>query len=144
MLARTGLAARQRIFTPLLRQRNASSAHDEHHHTAHDDTVYPKEGRLLAFVSLNRCHLYLLAGFTSPVWRKFMLTSILVGTAYQFAPEASEEAFLTRWIAMYSPNSERWLDLNAGHTVLSKEAAETFQLFNTAVRPPVHRYRYPQ
>lgn len=36
------------------------------------------------------------------------------------------------------------MDLNAGHTVLSKEAADTFQLFNSAARPPIHRYRYPQ
>ncbi|KAE9401581.1 hypothetical protein BT96DRAFT_597913 [Gymnopus androsaceus JB14] len=69
---------------------------------------------------------------------------ILIGTAYHYAPEPSEESFLTRWIVMYRTSSEKWMDLNAGHTVLSKEAADTFQLFNSAARPPIHRYRYPQ
>ncbi|KAF9071082.1 hypothetical protein BDP27DRAFT_1446572 [Rhodocollybia butyracea] len=125
MLARTGLVARQRVFSPLIRQRNASSSHEDHH-VEEDSTVYPKEG------------------FTSPAWRRFFVVSILAGVAIKFAEEQSEEAFITRWIAMYTTSSEKWLDMNAGHTALSKGSAETVHLITSASRPPMHRMRFPQ
>ncbi|KAF5389472.1 hypothetical protein D9757_004297 [Collybiopsis confluens] len=121
MLVRTGLVARQRMTAPLITQRNAS-----HHAEQEDPDVYTKEG------------------FTSPAWRRFFLVSILAGAAYKFAPEPSEDAFITRWLAMYTTSSERWLDLNASHTVLSQDSADAVRLFTTAARPPVHRMRFPQ
>ncbi|KIK67105.1 hypothetical protein GYMLUDRAFT_37142 [Collybiopsis luxurians FD-317 M1] len=124
MLGRTALLARPRIITPIIRQRYASN--DHHHHIEEDSSVYTKEG------------------FTSPAWRRFFIASILVGAAYKFAPEPSEEAFITRWLSMYTTTSEKWLDINVGHTVLSQDSAEAVKLFTTAARPPVHRMRFPQ
>ncbi|KAJ4468222.1 hypothetical protein J3R30DRAFT_3560256 [Lentinula aciculospora] len=125
----TRLVARQRVFSPLLRQRNASTSqsdHHGHHHVEEDTTVYPKEG------------------FATPAWRRFFVVSMIVGAAYQFAPEPSEEAFVTRWLAMYTTTSEKWLDMNVRHTALSKDIADGVELFATATRPPVHRMRFPQ
>ncbi|KAJ4498331.1 hypothetical protein C8R41DRAFT_818770 [Lentinula lateritia] len=129
MLARTGFVARQRFLAPLSRQRNTSTSpsdHHDHHHIEEDTTVYPKEG------------------FATPAWRRFFVLSIIIGAAYQFAPQPSEEAFVTRWLAMYTTTSEKWLDMNVRHTVLSKEVAEGVNLLTTATRPPINRMRFPQ
>ncbi|KAJ3794739.1 hypothetical protein GGU11DRAFT_729746 [Lentinula aff. detonsa] len=129
MLGASRLVARQRVFTPLIRQRYASTSHGDHHgqhHIEEDATVYPKEG------------------FATPAWRRFFVVSIIAGAVYQFAPKPSEEAFITRWLAMYTTTSEKWLDMNVRHTALSKNAAEGVNLLTTASRPPIHRMRFPQ
>ncbi|KAJ3808734.1 hypothetical protein EV368DRAFT_84492 [Lentinula lateritia] len=139
MLARTGFVARQRFLVPLSRQRNASTSptdHHDHHHIEEDTTVYPKEGKSAIRPDYAR--------FATPAWRRFFVLSIIIGAAYQFAPEPSEAAFVTRWLAMYTTTSEKWLDMNVRHTVLSKEVAEGVNLFTTATRPPINRMRFPQ
>jgi hypothetical protein len=149
MLARAALLARSRTqpssSTSLISRRNASShSNDEHHHAEeHDNTVYPKEGA-------DDCHLPLLLpshcslGFTSPAWRNGVLATALAIAAYQYAPEPSDDAYLTQWLKLYTTSSEKWLDMNARHTAQSKESAETTELFNNGAQPVMHRLRFPQ
>ncbi|KAJ3820471.1 hypothetical protein F5880DRAFT_1615556 [Lentinula raphanica] len=124
MLGRARLVTRQRTFTPLLlpRQRHASTAHSDHHnhHQTEEDS------------------------FATPAWRRFFVVSLIAGALYQLAPKPSEEAFITRWLAMYTTTSEKWLDMNVRHTVLSVDAAEGVNLFTTASRPAMYRMRFPQ
>ncbi|KAI3615165.1 cellular morphogenesis protein [Moniliophthora roreri] len=132
MLARAVLLARSRAqsspATSAISRRNASShSNDDHHHTEeHDETVYTKEG------------------FTSPAWRNGLLVTALALAAYQYAPEPTEDAYLTRWLQMYTTSSGKWLDMNARHTAQSKDSADTTELFNAGAQPPVHRLRFPQ
>ncbi|KAK7035275.1 hypothetical protein VNI00_012042 [Paramarasmius palmivorus] len=132
MLARAALLARSRAqpssSTSIIGRRNASShSNDEHHHAEeHDNTVYPKEG------------------FTSPAWRNGVLATALAIAAYQYAPEPSEDAYLTQWLKLYTTSSETWLDMNARHTAQSKDSAETTELFNNGAQPVMHRLRFPQ
>ncbi|TFK75290.1 hypothetical protein BDN72DRAFT_832145 [Pluteus cervinus] len=125
-LVRTA-CSRLRPTNSILR-RNASTAdhshHEDHHH--HDSTVYPKEG------------------FTGGVWQKTILFSLLAVGFYKYAPEPAEDVYLTRWIAMYTPSPQRWLELNARHTAQQQVVADTSLLLMDAQKPKVHRYRYPQ
>lgn len=83
-------------------------------------------------------------GFATPFWRNILLLSIGTVLAVKYAPEPSEDAYLTRWIAMYKPSPDLWLERNAMHTVGQREKASESQLVQDAKQPNVHRFRYPQ
>ena len=124
-LSRAALLARQRPLSTFVPKRNASSsAHEHGHHEEPHD--YPKEG------------------FSGPFWRNTALASLLVAAAYKYAPEPSEDVYLTRWIALYTSPRDLWTDLAAKHTAMSLDQSETKLLVSDAQKPPVHRYRYPQ
>ncbi|KAF8070263.1 hypothetical protein FPV67DRAFT_1668136 [Lyophyllum atratum] len=125
-LPRALLLARQRSATTIVSRRKASSSTHAHHEEHYEEHQYPKEG------------------FSGPFWRNTVLASLFAVAAYKYAPEPTEDVYLTRWIALYSPSREQWLDMAAKHTALSVESSETTLLVTNAKRPPVHRYRYPQ
>ncbi|GBE81267.1 hypothetical protein BKA93DRAFT_721758 [Sparassis latifolia] len=112
----------------LLRPRYASShSHDHHHEEHHEDaTAYPKED------------------FSSPAWRYFVLCGLGVVGFYKFAPEPSENVYITRLIAHYATPSEVWHRFNWKHLLLSVQGSDEALLMADAKPPPVHRYRYPQ
>ncbi|KAI0930368.1 hypothetical protein AcW1_009082 [Taiwanofungus camphoratus] len=116
--------------TSLIQRRFASShSNDEHHdehHGEQDTTAYPRED------------------FSSPVWRNFVLLGLAVAGWYKFAPAPGEDTYLTRFIAHYSTPREVWQRLSLKHLMLSVEGSDESLLMQSAQRPPVHRYRYPQ
>ncbi|KAJ3506728.1 hypothetical protein NLJ89_g6705 [Agrocybe chaxingu] len=106
---------------------SASHDHQDHdHHHEQDSTVYPAES------------------FGGRFWRNVVLVSIAGAVGLKYAPEPSENVYLTRWIAMYTAPRDYWLSLNAKHTAQQEEYARVGLLVNDAQRPPVHRFRYPQ
>ncbi|KAF5320982.1 hypothetical protein D9619_001413 [Psilocybe cf. subviscida] len=113
------------VFTTVQTRAGSSSAHDDHHHEA-DTAQYPPES------------------FATPFWRNVLLLSIGTVLAVKYAPEANEDAYLTRWIAMYKPSADTWLERNAMHTANQREKASETQLVQDAMKPAVHRFRYPQ
>ncbi|KAF5337651.1 hypothetical protein D9758_013011 [Tetrapyrgos nigripes] len=124
-----GSLVRQRAIVPAIQHRSAStSSHDDHHDSHHreDTTVYPQES------------------FLSSFWAKCVLVAALGGAALKFAPERGDDAFFTRWIKETTTSPETWLDMNAHHTTQSKRLADQTQLFATAQRPRVNRYRFAQ
>ncbi|KAG6864871.1 hypothetical protein C0991_006638 [Blastosporella zonata] len=132
-LARALLLARQRPAASLVSRRNASSsAHEDHHNDHHQEDPneqYPREGR---------------AEFSGPFWRNTVLASLLVAAVYKYAPEATNDTYLTRWIALYSTPRERLMDIAVKHTAMSAEDSDMAIMLSTARPNPVHRYRYPQ
>ncbi|KAF8891661.1 hypothetical protein BD779DRAFT_1512339 [Infundibulicybe gibba] len=127
-LARAAFLARPRVAPTLIAQRRpaSTSSHHEEHHGEHDSTQYPREG------------------FSGPIWRNTVLLSLLAVGCYKYAPEPSEDVYLTRWIAMYTAPRDLWLELNAKHTAMQQEVSDTTILLSDAKKPRVHRYRYPQ
>jgi hypothetical protein len=89
-------------------------------------------------------HERILAGFGNAVWRNTVLAGLAIVAFYKYAPEPSENVYLTRWIAMYSRSREDWLNFNAVHTAASQESADQALLFHDAKAPVLRRYRYPQ
>jgi hypothetical protein len=83
-------------------------------------------------------------GFGGPFWRNTVLASLLAVAAYKYAPEPTDDTFLTRWIALYTTPRDQWLDMAAKHTAQSVDISEITLLVTNAKKPPVHRYRYPQ
>ncbi|KAG6857256.1 hypothetical protein H0H87_007089 [Tephrocybe sp. NHM501043] len=125
-LVRAALLARQRPAASLVSRRNASSsAHKDHHHEDTDEH-YPRED------------------FSSPVWRNTVLAGLVAAAAYKFAPEATHDTYLTRWIALYSTPRERLMDIAVKHTAMSADDSDTEQVLFNAKRNPMHRYRFPQ
>lgn len=96
------------------------------------------------FLSLYAQHERILAGFGNAVWRNTVLAGLAIVAFYKYAPEPSENVYLTRWIAMYSRSKEEWLNFNAVHTAASQESADQALLFHDAKAPVLRRYRYPQ
>ena len=80
----------------------------------------------------------------NPFWGKVLFFTFLTGTAIKFAPEPSDDVYLTRWIAMYKAPQELWLDLNAKHTAQESQVSDNNRLIADAKPPPIHRFRYPQ
>jgi len=124
-LPRVVLLARQRPAAAIVSHRKASLSTHSQHDDHHDDHQYPKEG------------------FSGPFWRNTVLASLLVVAAYKYAPEPTDDAYLTRWIALYTPPRDQWLNMAAKHTALSVDESETTLLVTSAKKPPVHRFRYP-
>ena len=83
-------------------------------------------------------------GFATPFWRNVLILSIGTVLAVKYAPEPNENVYLTRWIAMYKPSADIWLERNAIHTVQQREKASETQLVQDAKQSNVHRFRYPQ
>ncbi|KAG5716305.1 hypothetical protein E4T56_gene10715 [Termitomyces sp. T112] len=124
-LARVALLVRQRPVASLISHRNASSsAHDSHHEDPTEH--YPREE------------------FSGSFWRNTVFAALLVAAAYKYAPEPTNDTYLTRWIALYYTPRDRLLDLAVKHTAMSADNSETAVLLSSARQPLVHRYRYPQ
>lgn len=70
--------------------------------------------------------------------------SVLAVATYKYAPEADENVYLTRWIAMYSTPRDFWLERNVEHTAQEAAVSELNLILGSAEKPKIHRYRYPQ
>ncbi|KAG5652238.1 hypothetical protein H0H81_005732 [Sphagnurus paluster] len=125
-LSRVLLLARQRPASTLVSRRNGSTSSHSHHDEYQDDHHYPKEG------------------FAGPFWRNTVLSGLAIVLAYKYAPEPTNDTYLTRWIALYTTPRDQWLDMAVKHTAMSAESSETTLLITDAKKPTVHRYRYPQ
>jgi hypothetical protein len=95
--------ARSRPAVFVVQSRAASSSHDHHDH--HEDaTLYPPESEhvmaVAILLSLIRCWR---TAFMNPFWGKVLFFTLLTGAAIKYAPEPSDDVYLTRWIAMYRP-----------------------------------------
>ena len=73
-----------------------------------------------------------------------MLAGLAIVAFYKYAPEPTEDVYLTRWIAMYTKSRDDWLNYNAIHTAGSQESADQELLFHDAKAPVLRRFRYPQ
>jgi hypothetical protein len=80
----------------------------------------------------------------NPFWGKVLLFTLLTGAAIKYAPEPSEDVYLTQWIAMYTAPRDLWLNLNAKHTAQEVQVSQNNLLIADAQPPAVHRFRYPQ
>lgn len=129
--------------SPFFRRRNVATAnhsHEEHH----DSSNYPKEGSSPLYSWVLFSELIFDLGFNNALWRNTVLFSLLAAGFYKYAPEPSDDVYLTRWIAMYTAPRDLWLELNAKHTAQQQEVSDTAMLITDAKKPRVHRYRYPQ
>ncbi|KAG6820889.1 hypothetical protein H0H93_010233 [Arthromyces matolae] len=143
-LLRAVSSTRTPVAASVLRRRAASSsAHDNHHH--HDaNEQYPREGQSIRPSTRLRP---LNAGqieFSGPFWRNTVISALLVAAFYKFAPEPTNETYLTRWMALYYTPRERLMQLAVKHTAMSADNSDATVLLGSARQPPVHRYRYPQ
>ena len=141
---RAAVLRRRQSALSLLRKRTGSSA-AQVYQEEHSEDAYPKEGRLHCLTLQLSCYrAVILSGFGGPLWRYTILCSLVAAGAYKYAPEPSDDVYLTRWIAMYTPPRGLWLDLNAKHAALQKDALETTLLLSDAKKAKMHRYRFPQ
>ncbi|KAF9646575.1 hypothetical protein BDM02DRAFT_3099618 [Thelephora ganbajun] len=113
---------------PLTRLRYASTEHGREHHDHHaeDATEYPKEG------------------FATSTVFKVVAFAGAIAAFYKYAPSASDDNIITRYISNNFTSSEVWEKSNLKHTVLEQQQADNNQLLWSAQKPPVHRFRYPQ
>ncbi|CAL1707011.1 unnamed protein product [Somion occarium] len=130
-LARAGRIARlNRPCRPHVASRFSSShagEHDQHHHDAHADAIaFPRED------------------FSAPIWRRFILYSLLAVGFYKFAPSPKEDNPFSRFLDQYRTPQEVWAAVNLKHLELSAQSQVDNLLVAEAKRPPVHRFRYPQ
>lgn len=153
LLARAALHARPRPASTLLLQNRAVSTaahehhHDDHHHT--DNTQYAKEGRYSQYYRCSNCSFlhYLDSisdGFFTPFWRNTFLFSAVIVAFYKFAPARGEDNYVTQYLARFQTPSEVWAALNEKHVNAVTVQSDQLLLQNSATRPTVHRYRYPQ
>ena len=83
-------------------------------------------------------------GFSRSFLGWAVLCSLLAVGAYKYAPEPTEDVYLTRWITMYTSPRSLWLDLNVKHAALQQEVSEGNLLLSDAKKARVHRFRFPQ
>ncbi|KAH6914131.1 hypothetical protein BKA70DRAFT_1260518 [Coprinopsis sp. MPI-PUGE-AT-0042] len=126
LAARSALRCSTRSLPRSLTTQRDGSSSSHHHHTEGEADYRVPEG------------------FGNTVWRNTVLAGLAIVAFYKYAPEPSENVYLTRWIAMYSRSREDWLNFNAVHTAASQESANQSLLFHDAKAPVLRRYRYPQ
>ncbi|KAF9529312.1 hypothetical protein CPB83DRAFT_853060 [Crepidotus variabilis] len=119
-------ASRTRPTVFAVQSRATSTSHDGHHDHHEDSTVYPPET------------------FGTSFWRNVLFASFATAALVKFAPEAGDNVYLTRWIALYTDSRDHWIALNAKHTAQASEVSSNTLLTADAKTPPIHRFRYPQ
>ncbi|KAF9792615.1 hypothetical protein BJ322DRAFT_60870 [Thelephora terrestris] len=112
---------------PLTGLRYASTEHGHEHHDHHveDAAEYPREG------------------FATSTIVKIVTLAGAVVAFYKYAPSASEDNIISRYISSKATPSEVWEQVNLKHTVLEQQQADNSQVIWAAQKPPVHRFRYP-
>jgi hypothetical protein len=83
-------------------------------------------------------------GFFTATWTKATLAGAIAAAAIAYAPEPSEDAYITRWIAMWKTPTEVWSQINDKHTALVVDATKEHLFFTAAERPIRHRLEFPQ
>jgi len=92
----------------------------------------------------SHAHLLVIAGFATSTIVKVVAFSGAVTAFYKYAPSASDENIITRYISRNTTPSEVWEGINLKHAVLEQQQADESQTLWSAQKPPVHRFRYPQ
>ena len=89
-------------------------------------------------------HPFAIAGFATSTIVKVVAFSGAVVAFYKYAPSASDDNIITRYISSNTTPSDVWEKANLKHAVLEQQHADESQILWSAQKPPVHRYRYPQ
>jgi len=89
-------------------------------------------------------HLLTIAGFATSAILKVVAFAGAVAAFYKYAPSASDDSIITRYISRNTTPSEVWEKINIKHAVLEQQQADKSQTLWSAQKPPVHRFRYPQ
>jgi len=85
-----------------------------------------------------------IAGFATSAIVKVVAFAGAVAAFYKYAPSASDDNIITRYISSNATPSEVWEKINLKHAVLEQQQADESQTLWSAQKPPVHRFRYPQ
>ncbi|KIY50192.1 hypothetical protein FISHEDRAFT_71806 [Fistulina hepatica ATCC 64428] len=126
-LARALVRPQATVSRTFFQRRAYSGGHHDHDgHAAPDTTVYPSET------------------FFNSFWRNAVLATIAVGALVKFAPEASDDAYLSRMIAESSRSTEKTLDILVNNTAVFDERAGTHLLLTNAKKRTIHRVQMPQ
>lgn len=126
---------------PLTGLRRAST---EHGHDAEDATEYPKEGlgRTCKMRFFCAYHSAIIGFMTSTIFKAVVLAGT-VAAFYKYAPSASDDNTISRYISSKLTPSEVWEKVNVKHTMLEQQQADNSQILWSAQKPQVHRFRYP-
>ena len=89
-------------------------------------------------------HLLTIAGFATSTIVKVVALAGAVAAFYKYAPSASDDNIITRYISRNTTPSEVWEEINIKHAVLEQQQADESQTLWSAQKSPVHRFRYPQ
>lgn len=84
------------------------------------------------------------AGFATSTIVKVVAFAGAIAAFYKYAPSASDDNIITRYISSKATPSEVWEKINTKHAVLEQQQADESQTLWSAQKPPVHRFRYPQ
>ena len=90
-----------------------------------------------------RAHFLVIVGFATSTIVKIVALAGAVAAFYKYAPSASDDNIISRYISSKATPSEVWEQVNLKHTVLEQQQADNIQVIWSAQKPPVHRYRYP-
>ena len=104
----------------------------------------PKKVRVTPEIFSSHAHLLAIAGFATSTIVKVVAFAGAVAAFYKYAPSASDDNIVTRYISSNATSSEVWEKINLKHAVLEQQQADESQILWSAQKPPVHRYRYPQ
>jgi hypothetical protein len=123
-----------------------SMATSTHGHHAEDATEYPKEGLdcELEGTAFPCSPPSGAAGFATSTIVKAVASAGVIAAFYKYAPSASDDNIITRYISSNATPSEVWEKVNIKHAILEQQQADDSQILWSAQKPPVHRYRYPQ
>ena len=104
----------------------------------------PKKVRVALEPCCFPAYLLAIAGFATSTIVKVVALAGAVAAFYKYAPSASDDNIITRYISSNVTPSEVWERTNIKHTVLEQQQADESRILWSAQKPPVHRYRYPQ
>lgn len=92
----------------------------------------------------SRAHKLAITVFATSTIVKVVAFAGVIAVFYKYAPSASDDNFVTRYISRNVTPSEVWEKINLKHAVLEQQQADESQTLWSAQKPQVHRYRYPQ
>jgi len=104
----------------------------------------PKKVRAAPDALHFHAHLLTIAGFATSAILKVVAFAGAVAAFYKYAPSASDDNIITRYISRNTTPSEVWEKINIKHAILEQQQADESQTLWSAQKPPVHRFRYPQ
>lgn len=104
----------------------------------------PEKVRAALEIFCSQAHSLAAVGFATTTIVKVVAFAGAVAAFYKYAPSASDDNIITRYLSSNVTPSEVWEKINIKHAVLEQQQADESQTLWSAQKPPVHRYRYPQ
>ena len=104
----------------------------------------PKKVRAAPDALRFHTHPLTIAGFAASAILIVVAFAGAIAVFYKYAPSASDDNIITRYISRNTTPSEVWERINIKHAVLEQQQADESQTLWSAQKPPVHRFRYPQ